>query len=385
MDEARNPFDPHHGRDPVALVGRDRELAAIDTLLDRLAAGAATAPTVFSGRSGVGTSALVRVVAEHAAPHDWHTGLASPAVDEPLRETVARAFAQALSSFAARRPGAAGVRIAADALAGFAPSVLDELPGSIGPDAVDVPRGDLARDLRRLVAAVADSLRDLVGRGLLVVIDDLHRAPADDAAVVLRTFADAMRDGQPVGLVVAGTPTVRWLAATAGIVDSVIDVAPLGMADTFALVRDRARSAGAEVDDDALDAIARSTAGYPALALLYARAAWDAAAGPTITGADVTDGAATARDRLARTVLAPAFAVAPAARRYLRAVAESDDPADSGAIARRLGDTTRFGSGASQLTQLRDELVRLGLLTNIDGTHLTFAHPAARSYVLSWE
>ena len=69
----------------------------------------------------------------------------------------------------------------------------------------------------------------------------------------------------------------------------------------------------------------------------------------------------------------------------LHGVEHADDPADSEVIARRLGDTTRFGSGASQMTELRDDLVRRGLLSNADGTHLAFVHPAARSFVLSWD
>lgn len=385
MDEARNPFDSALQRDSESLVGRERELTAIEAMFEQLGAGAPSAPVMFSGRTGVGTSALALAVAARAVPHDWHCGFVSPGSDEPLRDTIARGFALALCGLAARRPGAAAVRLVADAVAGFCPSVVGELPAPVAPDAVDVARGDLTRDLRRLLAHVGDGLRDLVGRGLVVVVDELHRADAVEATAVLRAFAEAMRDGQPVGLVVSGTPTIRWLAATAEASAGVIDLAPLGAADVGTLVLGLVRDLGVDVDPDALAAMVRATAGYPALVLLYAHTAWNVAVGTTVTAADVAAGAPATRDRLARTVLAPAFAVNPAARRYLRAVAEADDPASSVLIARRLGDTTRFGSGVSQLTQLRDELVRLGLLTNIDGDLLTFAHPAARSYVLSWE
>jgi hypothetical protein len=238
-----------------------------------------------------------------------------------------------------------------------------------------------------LVARVADSMRELVGRGLLVVLDDLHRADPLEAATVLRTLGGAMRDGHPVGLVAAGSAAVRHVLAL-GALDTevdVVDVAPLHPAEVVALVTARARDAGVQVEAGAAEAIAKATAGYPQLVLLYAGAAWDAAPGPSITAADVGAGAATARDRLARLVLAPAFTVPPTARRYVRAVAEADDPVDSEQIARRLGDTTRFGSGASQMDRTRDELVRAGLLSTVDGTHLAFVHPAARSFVLSWE
>ena len=369
----------------IVLVGRERERDIVDALLDHLAAGAPTEPLVFCGRGGVGRSAVLERVASRAADHDWYTGLAVAELTEPVRDVVARAFARALTALAARRPGASGLRSAAEAVVAFSPHVLAELPVPVMPSSIDVVRGDLERDLRRLVVKVADSMRELVGRGLLVVIDDLHRADALEVAAVLRTFGASMRDGQPIGLVAGGTATLRHVVALAELDADIVEIAPLSPTDTARLVISLAHAAGVEMEPAAGDAIAGATAGYPELVLLYAGAAWDTAPGPTITAADVAAGAAVARDRLARLVLAAAFTVSPAARRYVRAVAEAEDPADSELIARRLGDTTRFGSGASQMTELRDDLVRRGLLSLLDRTHLAFVHPAARSYVLSWD
>jgi hypothetical protein len=385
MDHEQNPFDATRHDGPAVLVGRERELSVVDALLGRLAAAAPTGPVVFCGRGGVGRTAILESVALRAADHDWYTGLAAAELAEPLRDVVARAFARALTALAARRPGASGLRSAAEAVVAFSPHVLAELPVPVLSSSVDVARGDLERDLRRLLARVSDSLRELVGRGLVIVIDDLHRADVLEAATVLRTFSDSMRDGQPIGLVVAGTATLRHVAALAERELEIVEIAPLSPAVSARLAIALAKDAAVEMEPAAGEAIANATAGYPELVLLYAGAAWDTAPGPTITAADVAAGAAVARDRLARLVLTAAFSVSPAARRYVRAVAEADDPADSEVIARRLGDTTRFGSGASQMTELRDELVRRGLLSNADGTHLAFVHPAARSFVLSWD
>jgi hypothetical protein len=359
-------------------------LAAADDAVTTLAAGGAAAPVLLAGRTGVGTSAVLRSLGACADRHDWHAGVATARPDEPLREAVGRAFARALTSFAARRPGAVGVRSAADAVVAFAPRAAAELPVVADPGHFDEARGDLARDLRRLLARTGDALRDLVGRGFLVAVDDLHAADPADAVALLGTASEAMRDGMPVALVAAGTPTVRWFAADAGASDGLREVRPLDLAATTELLRTAAARAGGGIDDRAIETIAGATAGYPQLVLLYAQAAWREAGGPIITADDVAAGAGDARRQLAEAVLAPAFALDAASRRYLRAVAEAGDLADSALLARRLGDTTRFGNGASQLTELRDALVRRGLLSNVDGTHLAFAHPAARSYVLSW-
>lgn len=389
MDEQRNPYaigriDATASRAPDASepVGRARELEAIDAMLDALAAGGEARPVLLAGRSGVGTSTIAAAVGVHAAARDWCCGTVTVSAGEPLRDVVAHAFAGALHELASRRPGAAALRVAADALAGFAPAVVDALPVPVTHEALAVSRGDLGRDLRRLLAQVADALRDLVGRGLVIVLDDLHAAAADEAAAVLGAFADAGRDAQPVALVAAGTPTLHRVAADAGEAGVVLDVGPLGPADVEALL-----ATGAAWTPAAVQAVARATAGYPQLAVLYAHAAWAAATDPTapIDEDAVAAGAPVARELLAARVLAPAYDVGGGARRYLRAVAEADDPVDAGTIARRLGDTTRFGSGASQLALLGDDLVRRGLLATTDGAHLVFAHPAGRSFVLSWE
>ena len=54
---------------------------------------------------------------------------------------------------------------------------------------------------------------------------------------------------------------------------------------------------------------------------------------------------------------------------------------------------TRLPSGTCEMpsaarpftAELVVDLVRRGVLATADGSHLTFSHPAARSYVLSWE
>lgn len=391
MDEQRNPFvvDRTDAAAAVAAgavepIGRARELEAVDAMLDALASGGDAMPVLLAGRSGVGTSTIAAAVDARATARDWCCGTVTVPVGDPLRDVVASAFAAALQVFAQRRPGAAALRVAADALAGFAPAVVDALPVPVTHEALAVSRGDLGRDLRRLLANVADAMRELVGRGFVIVLDDLHAAEAADAAALVAAFADAGRDAQPVALVAAGTATLHRVAADAGEPGVVLDVGPLGAADVEAVL-----AAGASWTPAAAQVVARSTAGYPQLVLLYAHAAWAAAtsapAGGPIYEDAVNAGAPVARDLLARTVLAPAYDVSGAARRYLRAVAEADDLVDAATVARRLGDTTRFGSGASQLAILADDLVRRGLLATTDGVHLTFAHPAGRSYVLSWE
>ena len=51
---------------PLGLIGRERECAVIDDVLDRALAGEAGA-LIFRGEAGIGKSALLRYAAERAA------------------------------------------------------------------------------------------------------------------------------------------------------------------------------------------------------------------------------------------------------------------------------------------------------------------------------
>ncbi len=171
MDDVRNPF-ASFGGGPSILVGREPALQLVEGVVTRLSAGASCAPVLFAGRTGVGTSAILGAVPPRVAHYDWYAGIARARPDEPLRDAVGRAFARALGSLASRRPGAVAVRAASDAVAAFAPRAAGDLPVTPDPHAYAESPGDLARDLRRVFSRVGDALGDLVGRGLVVTLDD---------------------------------------------------------------------------------------------------------------------------------------------------------------------------------------------------------------------
>ena len=70
MDPIRNPYSPGAGIRPSALVGRDAELTALNTLVARTAPGRTGRGLNLSGLCGVGKTALLNVMAGRAKSAD---------------------------------------------------------------------------------------------------------------------------------------------------------------------------------------------------------------------------------------------------------------------------------------------------------------------------
>lgn len=164
------------------LVGRDAERAALLRSADE-AAGGALRVAVVAGEAGSGKTTLLDDLAAHLAGRGWTT--CSVRCPESDGAPPAWPWTEALGALAATAPpedpAALAPLLAADA-------------GARGP-------GDAAGNRFRLHQAVARWLATVAGRApLLLVVDDLHRADQETAALLV-DLAAALA-GSPVLLVV---------------------------------------------------------------------------------------------------------------------------------------------------------------------------------------
>ena len=74
MDPVRNPYAPGAGTTPPELAGRERERAAFDVLLQRMAAGRPEQSLALWGLRGVGKTVLLNDFAGQARARGWGTG-----------------------------------------------------------------------------------------------------------------------------------------------------------------------------------------------------------------------------------------------------------------------------------------------------------------------
>src|SRR5215216_4220491 len=96
MDPIRNPFAPGAGQRPPELAGRDREVAAFEVVLERVAKGRPERSLVLTGLRGVGKTVLLNALRGTAVRKRWGTGKLEARPDQRLRRPLSSALHQAV-------------------------------------------------------------------------------------------------------------------------------------------------------------------------------------------------------------------------------------------------------------------------------------------------
>ena len=166
------------------IVGRDTELAALDDLLSRTAAGEGAAVALV-GDAGLGKSRLARAAVERAARHGLvvavgRCGQADARV--PLRP-----FSQAVAGLLRDRPLPTSPAVTPYR------AVLGRLAPELRPEGLAVSDGALEPEAVHLGEGVLRLLRAMGPRGALLVVEDLHQADVATLAV-LEHIVDAVSD-----------------------------------------------------------------------------------------------------------------------------------------------------------------------------------------------
>jgi class 3 adenylate cyclase/tetratricopeptide (TPR) repeat protein len=170
---------------PAKLVGRSREVAAGEGLLEALAAGESRSLLIV-GEAGVGKSSLAGAIGRVAAARDFVVVYGH--CDEGLRVSY-QPVIEAFGSWLATCPDVALARVVgkgAPELVRLWPDLARRLPGLPPPSEAEpeTQRWRLFDAVVSLAAAIAEE------RALLVVVDDFHWAdPA--TALMLRHLCDA--------------------------------------------------------------------------------------------------------------------------------------------------------------------------------------------------
>jgi DNA-binding NarL/FixJ family response regulator len=232
------------------LVGRERELALLRTLLDEARAGSGAA-VVLRGEAGIGKSRLAReaVAAARAASMTTLVGRCVQQGQAPYRPLTEALLAAAR---AGARPDAVELRPFRHALGTLVPDWREQEGGEVSPVV-------LAEGVLRLARALGGAV------GTLLVIEDLHWADPDTLAAV-EYLADNLAE-QPVALLA----TLRAEEGTAAdeLVARVEDrgaarVVDLGRLDPTGIAEMVAASAEG-VTNELVDVVAARSDGVPLL------------------------------------------------------------------------------------------------------------------------
>jgi DNA-binding CsgD family transcriptional regulator len=242
----------------AAILGRDAELAAVDTFLDRLGEHAAVLDLV--GEAGIGKTTLLAELERRASSRGWLVRVARPS---PAEASFSYAAIGDLLADLVEGP-AAGVHATLPEPQRWALDVA-LLRATDGDRPVEVPA--LGAAIRSVLAAVS------ADRPVLLVVDDLQWLDRASEAVLRFTFRRL--GGMRVGVATARR-TTAGAQTPAGLVDAAVpDVVvtslkpdPLSRGALYRLVTDRLH---VELSRRDLDRIARLSAGNPFYALELAR------------------------------------------------------------------------------------------------------------------
>lgn len=282
MDPVRNPYSPGAGTRPPALVGREREIEAMDIALQRLLLGRDGRSQMLTGLRGVGKTVLLNefeLLAEGRGYFHEHIEVNEEG-DLPFR--LASAFRRVLLAMEARRRIGERIRRALGVLKAFSLRIPGGIELSIDVDPVPGPAdsGDLATDLAGMFVELGEVSRDH-STGVLITIDELHyvNQPTLEALVMGLHRASQLR--LPITIAGAGLPSLAALTGEAKsyaermFIFPVIGSLPVDQAREALQVP--ARDEGVNWSRPALDRIIEVTQGYPYFLQEFGKAAWDAA------------------------------------------------------------------------------------------------------------
>jgi hypothetical protein len=368
------------------LVGREREIEAMDIALQRLRLGRDGRSAMLTGLRGVGKTVLLNEFELLADARGYFHEHLEVGEDGDLPPRLAAAFRRVLLSMDARRRIGERVVRALGVLKAFTIGLPGGPELSIDVDAVHGPAdsGDLATDLAGLFVELGEVARDH-DTGVLITIDELHYVKRATLEALVMGVHRATQLALPITVAGAGLPSLAALTGEAKSYAERVFTFPV----IDSLTGDQPRQAlevpvadeGVRWNAGALDRLVEVTRGYPYFLQEFGKQAWDAAEGlaritlddversiPVAT-AELDDGFF--RVRTGRT--------SDPERAYLRAMAElGPGPVRSVEVA------TLLGKKATALGPTRDGLLKKALCYSPRWGEIDFTVPLFDAFMKRW-
>jgi hypothetical protein len=377
-----NPYTPDAGGRPPALVGRDRELEHLQSIITQLTAGGTERHLLITGLRGVGKTVMLNEFENACAEAGWPGESKEVSRDSSVAVLVGRSASRALRQLSLRAKVTDGLRRAMGVLTSFEVTLPGEVRFKLGVDplAGQADSGDLADDLRDVVVSVGQAASE-AGVGFALVLDELHNLSPPDYESLIIALHRAKQKMLPVSFVGAGLPLIPALTGDAKTYAERMFVrAPLGAlpadAARAALV-DPAQAQRVQWDGDALETAVAYTDGYPYFLQEVERWAWREGDGGRITSADLKIAIPLAEQELDESFFAVRLGRLNATERaYIQAMAALGDGAVASAeVARQLGRKP------TAVTKVRDALIREAIIFAPERGRLSFTVPHCARFI----
>ncbi|MEV0435851.1 AAA family ATPase [Nocardia sp. NPDC050413] len=392
MDPVRNPYAPGAGQRPPELAGRDKQLAAFDIVLERVARGRPERSVMLTGLRGVGKTVLLNQLRSAAVSRGWGTGKIEARPDQDLRRPLSSALHMAVRAVAMAHRNPEQVDDFLGILKAFAlRATADKGMRERWQPGIDVPAvtgradsGDIEIDLIELFKEAA-TLAAAIGVGIGIFIDEMQDLGPADVSAICGACHELSQDAAPLIVVGAGLPHLpAVLSASKSYSERLFSYHRIDRLDRESA--DQALIAPAEREEvkftsEALDSLYQRADGYPYFVQAYGKAAWDQAPESPITAEDVAVASPAAEEELAVGFFGSRYERAtPAEREYMRAMADlagDDGPVATAAVAAELGRKPASVSPA------RDGLIKKGLIYSAERGTIGFTVPHFGRYLRS--
>lgn len=377
---ALNPFMPGAGMRPPELVGRDKDLEAVDRMVARTKLGMLNQGIIFSGLRGVGKTVLLIALQDCAIRQGMATARMEANGDagtdwDMLFHSIAMAAAK-VKSFELRNRLASAIK------------GIDSVQFSFLGVGAGVRLSDEERKrtnpfrLELMVENLADELAKAKS-GLFLFVDELQEM-ADEPLGALVALQHRMgQDGRPFYVIGAGLPNLPGvLSKSRSYAERLFEYRNIGQLTDEAAAEGFQKPAsgnGRPFSDDALAELVRVSHGYPYFIQAYGKAAWNASDSNPTTLESVKAGEPDGRRELDEGLYASRWQRAKASgREYLSVMARigGDEACDSAAVADGMGKTPK------EVSMVRESLIRLGLVYSPEHGKIAYTIPGMGEFIL---
>ena len=376
-----NPYRPGFNQPPMVLAGRESLIHDADDALEVAAYDYRTPrPLILVGPRGVGKTVTLGEIAQLAAErHAWPTVHVEAVTGRSMVEELIRRLRQVTQLLEGeaptkprRRPRIAGGKVSAHAF-GFGGEVTLET-------------ADGAQTAAQLSEVLGHTMAVAVERdaGLLLTIDELHAASAQELAVLSATLQENTPRDWPLVVAAAALPSIRITRGKRKLPTYLEraewhELGPLEPADARRALTEPAAQAGRPMTHDAADELLELAGGYPYAVQVAGHYAWrESHGGESITLAHAQQARPRVQADLEQLFIGRWDDASGRERDYLTAIAElaeNGQQPHSAEVASGLGATT------PAVSYLRERLIKKGTIYPTPDGRLHFITPGMGAWI----
>lgn len=375
-----NPFMPGAGVRPPELVGRGSDMQAVQSLCQRTQHDFIDRGIIFSGLRGVGKTVLLMTLRDLVVGENMLAVKMEATGDEQddyerLMYQIQLAVLQADSNFS-------------ETFANIRSRVEQVNIGLLGSSLQLNTRQQYAGRSLEFELTVTTICQHLKKRhqGLFLFIDELQEMAPSVLATLISTQHAMGQQDVPFYLIGAGLPNLPGvLSKSRSYAERLFEYRTIGQlskTDTMLAFVKPAQEMGKNFSPEALEELLAVSQGYPYFIQAYGKAAWDESNANLIQATHVKNSEKAAQQELDHGLYESRWQRATTLGRvYMRVMAQiaGDEPVATARVAQALEKNQQ------ELTQIRANLIKLGLIYSPVRGQIAFTIPAMGEYVLRAE